>query len=151
MVFELIDETICLDLTGSFNAKVDDQGRLLLPAAFRNAMGGGDKKLKTCFFAMAHPSERKLVCFSTKEFEARLVPKSAEERGVIIANVYKVECQDNKGRFAVNRLANVSDWPKNRREFAFVGAGDRFYICPQEDRKSGESAIISDFLEGPET
>lgn len=113
-------------------------------------MNGGDKKLKISFFTMAHPKDHKLVCFSREEFEKKLVPIPKEQRGAIIANAYRVDCQDNSGRFAVDILSRVSAWPENCREFVFVGAGDRFFICPAEEENAEAVAVIETFLEEPE-
>ena len=126
---------------GTYEPKLDEKGRVILPARFREDMEGG--------VVITRGQERCLYLFPAAEFETmtqelRRAPLSSKQARdwirVMLSGAYK-EVPDKQGRIVVP--LNLRHYAGLNRELAVIGAGSRAeiwdaqaweeYLCIQED------------------
>ncbi len=126
---------------GTYEPRLDDKGRVILPARFRDDMEGG--------IVLTRGQERCLYAFPAEAFEsmtaelqrAPLASKQARDWvRVMLSGAYK-EVPDKQGRIVVP--ANLRTYAGLDRDLAVIGAGSRAeiwnadswrqYLAAQED------------------
>lgn len=111
---------------GTYEPKLDDKGRLILPAKYRDQLADG--------LVITRGQERCLFVFPMEEFirmqeQARQAPLSNRESRnylrVFLSGAADQE-PDRQGRISVP--ANLRDYAGLERELAVIGAGNRVEI-----------------------
>ena len=113
-------------LLGTHSPKLDDKGRVILPAKFREDLGGG--------IVVTRGQERCLYVFSAAEFErvheqmraAPLSSKQARDYIRVFLSGASDEVPDKQGRVTVP--VPLRQYAGLDRELAVVGAGSRAEI-----------------------
>lgn len=135
---------------GSYEPKLDDKGRVILPARFREDLEGG--------VILTRGQERCIYCFPVPEFEAMtqemlrapLASKQARDwTRVMLSSAYK-EVPDKQGRITVP--ANLRQYAGLGKELVVIGVGSRAeiwdaaswneYLTVQEDSYSNTEEEI---------
>lgn len=126
---------------GTYEPRLDEKGRVILPARFRDEMEGG--------IVLTRGQERCLYAFPAQEFESmttdlRRAPLTSKQARdwvrVMLSGAYK-EVPDRQGRIVVP--ADLRAYAGLDRELAVIGAGSRAeiwdasawrdYLSAQED------------------
>lgn len=111
---------------GSYEPKLDDKGRLILPAKFREELAGG--------VVMTRGQERCLYVFSTREFEslhekirqAPVTSKQARDYQRVFLSGANAETPDKQHRVTIP--ANLRSYASLERELTVIGVGSRIEI-----------------------
>ncbi len=126
---------------GTYEPRLDEKGRVILPARFRDDMEGG--------IVLTRGQERCVYAFPANEFESmtqelRRAPLSSKQARdwirVMLSGAYK-EVPDKQGRIVIP--ADLRTYAGLARELAVIGAGSRAeiwnsdswrdYLAVQED------------------
>jgi MraZ protein len=111
---------------GTYAPKLDDKGRVILPAKFREELSTG--------IVMTRGQERCLYVFTTREFDAvhqkiRQAPITSKE-GRDFLRVFlsgaSAETPDKQNRVTIP--ANLRDYAGLDRDLTVIGVGDRVEI-----------------------
>lgn len=116
--------------TGEFEPKLDQKGRLILPARFREELAGG------MFVTRGH--DRCLFVFPRPEFlelyrqikQAPLTSKEARSYQRVLLSGASEEYPDKQGRITVP--ASLRRYANLQRDLAVLGVGDHLEIWPLE-------------------
>lgn len=111
---------------GTFTPKLDDKGRLILPAKFRDELAEG--------LVVTRGQERCLYVFSEHEFakmhdrirEAPINSKQGRDYLRVFLSGAHAEAPDRQGRFTVP--ATLREYANLERELVVIGAGSRAEI-----------------------
>ncbi|OFL64400.1 MULTISPECIES: division/cell wall cluster transcriptional repressor MraZ [unclassified Brevibacterium] len=111
---------------GTHNQRLDDKGRLLLPAKFREELAGG--------LVITRGQERCLTLFSTREFEtvheqlraAPMTSKDARDYLRVFLSGASAEQPDKQGRFTIPQI--LRRYASLDRDVAVIGMGNRAEI-----------------------
>ncbi len=111
---------------GTFNPKLDDKGRVILPAKFRAELSGG--------LVITRGQERCLYVFTAKEFEqmherirsAPLTSKQARDYVRVLLSGAHDEVPDKQHRVTIP--AALREYAGLARELAVIGSGSRAEI-----------------------
>lgn len=115
---------------GTFTPKLDDKGRLILPAKFRDALAEG--------LVITRGQERCLYVFSESEFaqmhdrirEAPITSKQGRDYLRVFLSGAHAETPDKQGRVTVP--AALRQYASLDRDLAVIGAGSRAEIWDAE-------------------
>lgn len=123
---------------GTYRPRLDDKGRLTLPAKYRDELSGG--------LVITKGQDRCLYVFATPEFTrltealrtAPLTAKSVRDYGRVLFASATDEVPDRQGRVTIP--LQLRDYAGLDRECAVVGANTRVEIwdAPTWDRYLGE-------------
>lgn len=111
---------------GTFEPRLDDKGRLILPAKFREKLAAG--------VVLTRGQERCLYAFPTREFEemhdrlrqAPVTSKQARDYLRVFLSGAMDDQPDKQGRITIP--ANLRQYAGLQRELAVIGAGTRIEI-----------------------
>ena len=111
---------------GTYTPKLDDKGRLILPAKFRDELAGG--------LVMTRGQEHCLYVFPMREFEsvheqlrqAPLTSKQARQYLRVFLSGAADERPDKQGRITIP--VNLRQYAGLERELAVIGMGTRLEI-----------------------
>ena len=111
---------------GTYEPRLDEKGRLILPAKFRDELAGG--------VVLTRGQERCLYAFPMREFEdmhdrlrqAPVTSKQARDYLRVFLSGASDEIPDKQGRVTVP--ANLRRYAGLERELAVIGAGSRLEI-----------------------
>ncbi|ROR71848.1 division/cell wall cluster transcriptional repressor MraZ [Bogoriella caseilytica] len=111
---------------GTFEPRLDDKGRLILPAKFREKLAAG--------VVLTRGQERCLYAFPTREFEemhdrlrqAPVTSKQARDYLRVFLSGAMDDQPDKQGRITIP--ANLRQYAGLDRELAVIGAGTRIEI-----------------------
>lgn len=113
-------------LIGTFTPRLDDKGRLILPAKFRDQLAPG--------LVMTRGQENCVFVFPREEFMAvheqlRAAPLTSKQgrdfNRVLLAGAHD-EIPDKQGRVTIPPI--LRDWAHLDRELTVVGAGSRLEV-----------------------
>lgn len=115
---------------GTFTPKLDDKGRLILPAKFRDELADG--------LVVTRGQERCLYVFSEAEFarmhdrvrEAPITSKQGRDFMRVFLSGAHAETPDKQGRVTVP--AGLREYAGLDRDLAVIGAGSRAEIWDAE-------------------
>lgn len=115
---------------GTFTPKLDDKGRLILPAKFRDALADG--------LVVTRGQERCLYVFSEAEFaqmhdrirQAPITSKQGRDYLRVFLSGAHAETPDKQGRVTVP--AALRQYASLDRDLAVIGAGSRAEIWDAE-------------------
>lgn len=115
------EEGVKVMLLGTHSPKLDDKGRVILPAKFREDLGGG--------IVVTRGQERCLYVFSTSEFEAvhdriRQAPlsnKQARDFQRMFLSGASQEMPDTQNRITIP--AHLREWAGLEKELIVTGVG----------------------------
>lgn len=135
---------------GTYEPKLDDKGRVILPAKFREDLEGG--------IILTRGQDRCIYCFPVPVFEdmtqaMRRAPLSSKQARdwtrVMLSSAYK-EVPDKQGRITVP--GNLRQYAGLGKELVVIGVGDRAeiwdaqawneYLSLQEDAYSNTETEI---------
>lgn len=124
---------------GTHTPKLDDKGRLILPAKFRDELSGG--------VVLTRGQEHCVYVFSASEFEqihqsirqAPLTSKQARDFLRMFLSGASDQVPDRQGRISVP--ANLREYAGLDRELAVIGAGNRAEIW---DRKAWDAYLAAE-------
>ena len=104
---------------GTYEPKLDDKGRMFLPARFREDMQGG--------IVLTRGQEHCIYAFPAAEFESMTeeLRRARDWIRVMLSGAYK-EVPDKQGRISVP--ADLRAYAGLDRELAVIGAGSRAEI-----------------------
>lgn len=113
-------------LLGTYTPKLDDKGRLILPAKFREELGGG--------VVLTRGQDRCIYVFSNAEFEelhdrirqAPVTSKQARDYLRLLLSGAHAETPDKQMRVTIP--AQLRKYAGLDRELAVIGAGSRAEI-----------------------
>ncbi|PWD50034.1 cell division/cell wall cluster transcriptional repressor MraZ [Serinibacter arcticus] len=113
-------------LIGTFTPKLDDKGRLILPAKFRDELAPG--------LVMTRGHEKCLFVFPMTEFvelhkslrAAPLTSKQARDFNRVLLSGAHDEIPDKQGRVTVPAI--LREWAALGRDLAVVGTGNKLEI-----------------------
>lgn len=111
---------------GTYEPKLDDKGRLILPAKFREELASG--------VVMTRGQEHCLYVFSTREFEnlhekirqAPVTSKQARDYQRVFLSGANAETPDKQHRVTIP--ANLRNYASLERELTVIGVGSRIEI-----------------------
>ncbi|MGL4340516.1 MAG: division/cell wall cluster transcriptional repressor MraZ [Rhodoglobus sp.] len=129
---------------GTYAPKLDEKGRVILPAKFREELSSG--------MIVTRGQERCLYVFSQREFEniqqkirqASLTSKQNRDFLRLFLSGANQEVPDNQHRVTIP--ANLREYAGLGRELTVIGAGDRAEIWNTEAWNSYYSNAESDFV-----
>lgn len=115
---------------GTFTPRLDEKGRLILPAKFRDELAGG--------LVITRGQERCLYVFSEREFEsmhdrirqAPMTSKHARDYLRVFLSGAHPEHPDKQSRVTIPQ--NLREYAGLDREVAVIGAGSRAEIWDAE-------------------
>ncbi len=130
---------------GTFTPKLDDKGRLILPAKFRDELAEG--------LVVTRGQERCLYVFSEAEFtrmhdrirEAPITSKQGRDYLRVFLSGAHAETPDKQGRLTVP--ATLREYAGLDRDLAVIGAGSRAEIWDAEAWQTYLDAQESAFAE----
>ena len=113
-------------LVGTYTPKLDDKGRLILPARFRDVFDGG--------LVVARTQERALALYTTAGFEALMTPVSSAPNTLkqvrdyqrMLAAGASFEIPDKQGRITIPPMLRT--YAGLDREVVVIGAYNRAEI-----------------------
>lgn len=113
-------------LIGTFTPKLDDKGRLILPAKFREELAPG--------LVMTRGHEKCLFVFPMNEFQtlhaqlrsAPLTSREARDFNRVLLSGAHDEIPDKQGRVTIPPV--LRSWANLSRELAVVGTGNKIEI-----------------------
>ncbi|GAB3756016.1 division/cell wall cluster transcriptional repressor MraZ [Zhihengliuella somnathii] len=126
---------------GTYTPRLDDKGRLILPAKYRDELGNG--------LVLTRGQERCIYVFSQREFErvheqmrqAPLSSRQARDYIRVFLSGASDEVPDKQGRVTIP--SSLRSYAGLDREVTVIGAGTRAEIW--------DSAAWSDYLEEKES
>jgi MraZ protein len=115
---------------GTYAPKLDDKGRIILPAKFRGELSTG--------VVMTRGQEHCIYVFSTREFEelhekirqAPVTSKQARDYLRVFLSGASAETPDSQNRITIP--ANLRSYAGLDRELTVIGAGSRVEIWDSE-------------------
>ncbi|GAB2514019.1 division/cell wall cluster transcriptional repressor MraZ [Paramicrobacterium agarici] len=115
---------------GTYSPKLDDKGRIILPAKFRDELAGG--------VVMTRGQENCIYVFSTREFEemhekirqAPVTSKQARDYLRVFLSGASPETPDKQNRITIPQ--NLRTYAGLDRELTVIGAGSRAEIWDSE-------------------
>ncbi|QPZ39862.1 division/cell wall cluster transcriptional repressor MraZ [Paramicrobacterium chengjingii] len=115
---------------GTYSPKLDDKGRIILPAKFRDELAGG--------VVMTRGQENCIYVFSTREFEdmhekirqAPVTSKQARDYLRVFLSGASPETPDKQNRITIPH--NLRSYAGLDRELTVIGAGSRAEIWDSE-------------------
>ncbi|MCW4459397.1 division/cell wall cluster transcriptional repressor MraZ [Microbacterium sp. MPKO10] len=115
---------------GTYSPKLDDKGRIILPAKFRDELAGG--------VVMTRGQENCIYVFSTREFEdmhekirqAPVTSKQARDYLRVFLSGASPETPDKQNRITIPQ--NLRSYAGLDRELTVIGAGSRAEIWDSE-------------------
>lgn len=133
---------------GTYEPRLDDKGRLILPARFRDDMAGG--------LVVTKGQERCLYAFPRAEFErvhdqlreAPLASKVARDYIRVFLSGASDEVPDRQGRVTIP--ARLRQYAGLDRDLAVIGSGARIEIwdlAVWEDYLAGQEQAYADLTE----
>lgn len=133
---------------GTYTPKLDDKGRVILPAKFRSELEGG--------VVVARGQERCLYVFSTREFEelhekirqAPVTSKQARDYLRLFLSGANSEVPDNQNRVTIP--AQLREYAGLSRELTVIGVGNRAEIWDTEAWESYYAEQESNFSDTTE-
>ncbi|TNU77255.1 division/cell wall cluster transcriptional repressor MraZ [Miniimonas arenae] len=113
-------------LIGTFTPRLDEKGRLILPAKFREELAGG--------LVMTRGHEKCLFVFPMAEFvtlhntlrAAPLTSREARDFNRVLLSGAHDEIPDKQGRVTIP--ATLRQWAGLERELAVVGTGNKLEV-----------------------
>ena len=125
---------------GTHTPRLDDKGRLFLPAKFRDRLAGG--------LVVTRGQERCLYVFPMDEFlrvaesmrQAPMTSKAARDYARVFLSGASDEIPDKQGRVTIP--ANLRDYAGLNRDCTVIGAGSRVEVW--------DSTAWDSYLEGTE-
>lgn len=113
-------------LIGTFTPKLDDKGRLILPAKFRDDLASG--------IVMTRGHEKCLFVFPMEEFkalhgklkDAPLTSRQARDFNRVLLSGAHDEIPDKQGRVTIPAILRT--WASLGRDLAVVGTGNKVEI-----------------------
>ena len=111
---------------GTHTPKLDDKGRLILPAKFRDELAGG--------LVMTRGHEKCLFVFPMQEFatlhetlrSAPLTSRQARDFNRVLLSGAHDEIPDKQGRVTIPAV--LREWATLERDLAVVGTGNKLEI-----------------------
>lgn len=137
-----------MGLTGSYTHRLDAKGRVVLPAKFRDELGGS--------VIAAIGIERCVTLYSPDRWEALLeklqqLPsgngKARDLRRIILASAHELEI-DGMGRILMPGVLRT--YGSISQEVMINGNGDRIEIWDQDSWDRYQSAVLEDFRDTAE-
>ncbi len=115
---------------GTYSPKLDEKGRLILPAKFREELAGG--------LVLTRGQDRCIYVFSSAEFEgfhaqirqAPVTSKQARDYLRLLLSAAHAEIPDKQGRITIP--VQLRQYAGLDRELAVIGAGTRAEIWDAE-------------------
>jgi len=115
---------------GTYAPKLDEKGRIILPAKFRDELSNG--------VVMTRGQERCIYVFGTREFEemhekirqAPITSKQGRDYLRVLLSGASAETPDKQNRVTIP--ANLRDYAGLDRELTVIGAGSRVEIWDSE-------------------
>ncbi|WP_454295980.1 division/cell wall cluster transcriptional repressor MraZ [Salana multivorans] len=132
-------------LIGTFTPKLDEKGRLILPAKFREELASGlvmTRGHEKCLFVFP------MADFMTLQSQLRAAPltsKQARDFNRVLLSGAHDEIPDKQGRVTIPPILRT--WASLGRELAVVGTGNKVEIWDAkawEDYLEGASAAFDD-------
>ncbi|WP_454300679.1 division/cell wall cluster transcriptional repressor MraZ [Salana multivorans] len=132
-------------LIGTFTPKLDEKGRLILPAKFREELASGlvmTRGHEKCLFVFP------IADFMTLQSQLRAAPltsKQARDFNRVLLSGAHDEIPDKQGRVTIPPILRT--WASLGRELAVVGTGNKVEIWDAkawEDYLEGASAAFDD-------
>ena len=128
---------------GTYAPKLDEKGRVILPAKFRDELSSG--------MVVTRGQERCLYVFSQREFEniqqkvrqASLTSKQTRDFLRLFLSGANQEVPDSQNRVTIP--ANLREYAGLGRELTVIGAGDRAEIWNTEAWNTYYESAESDF------
>lgn len=139
---------------GTYTPKLDDKGRLILPAKFREALAGG--------LVVTRTQERALAVYTKEAFEELMVPVSSAPTTVkqvrdyqrMLAAGASFEVPDKQGRVTIPPI--LRKYAGLDRDVVVIGAGTRAEIWDEETwakyseaSEAGFSELDEEFMPNP--
>jgi MraZ protein len=129
---------------GTYSPKLDDKGRIILPAKFREELASG--------VVVTRGQERCLYVFSQREFEslhdkirqAPVTSKQARDFLRLFLSGANQETPDKQHRMTLP--ASLREYAGLGRELTVIGAGNRAEIWDSEAWNEYYAAAESDFV-----
>ncbi len=129
---------------GTYSPKLDDKGRIILPAKFREELASG--------VVVTRGQERCLYVFSQREFEslhdkirqAPVTSKQARDFLRLFLSGANQETPDKQHRMTIP--ASLRDYAGLNRELTVIGAGNRAEIWDSEAWNEYYTNAESDFV-----
>ncbi|MBC7591482.1 MAG: division/cell wall cluster transcriptional repressor MraZ [Salinibacterium sp.] len=129
---------------GTYAPKLDEKGRVVLPAKFRDELSSG--------MVVTRGQERCLYVFSQREFEniqdkvrqASLTSKQNRDFLRLFLSGANQEVPDSQNRVTIP--ANLRDYAGLGRELTVIGAGDRAEIWNTDAWNAYYESAESDFV-----
>lgn len=129
---------------GTYSPKLDDKGRIILPAKFREELASG--------VVVTRGQERCLYVFSQREFEslhdkirqAPVTSKQARDFLRLFLSGANQETPDKQHRMTIP--ASLRDYAGLDRELTVIGAGNRAEIWNSEAWNEYYTNAESDFI-----
>jgi len=121
---------VCTVFLGTYIPKLDDKGRIILPAKFRDELSSG--------VVMTRGQEHCIYVFSTREFEqlhekirqAPVTSKQARDYLRVFLSGASAENPDNQHRVTIP--APLRNYARLERDLVVIGAGSRAEIWDAE-------------------
>jgi MraZ protein len=117
---------LALPFLGTYTPKLDDKGRLILPAKFRSALAGGlvmTKGQEHCLFVMSFDEFRRM---HDQLRQAPVTHKQSRDYLRVFLSGATDELPDKQGRISVPPL--LRSYAGLDRDVAVIGAGSRIEI-----------------------
>lgn len=129
---------------GTYAPKLDDKGRVILPAKFRDELSGG--------LVVTRGQERCLYVFSQREFEgihdkirqASITSKQNRDFLRLFLSGASQEMPDGQNRVTIP--ANLREFAGLERDLTVIGAGNRAEIWDTEAWNNYYESAESDFV-----
>jgi MraZ protein len=133
----------CTVFLGTYAPKLDEKGRVILPARFRDELAGG--------MVVTRGQERCLYVFSQREFEsihekmrqAPVTSKQTRDFMRLFLSGANQETPDKQNRVTIP--ANLREYAALDRELTVIGAGNRAEIWDTEAWNTYYANTESDF------
>jgi len=131
-------------LLGTYLPKLDDKGRLILPAKFHEEFAGG--------LVMTRGQERCLYVFAEREFETfsgslRQAPVSSKQARDYIRLLLSGANQDRPdAQHRVTIPAALRDYAGLERDLTVIGAGNRAEIWATEAWNAYYDSVETDYV-----
>lgn len=135
-------------MLGTYSPRLDDKGRVILPARFREELAGGvilTRGLERCVFVF---SAREFDGIQEKIRQAPLTNKQARDFMRLFLSGASDEVPDKQGRVTVPPV--LRSYAGLDRDLAFIGTGNRAEIWDAKAWESYLSANEEPFAETAE-
>ncbi|PZE29997.1 MULTISPECIES: division/cell wall cluster transcriptional repressor MraZ [unclassified Curtobacterium] len=135
-------------LLGTYAPKLDEKGRVILPAKFRDELSDG--------IVMTRGQERCVVVFSQQEFaalhdrirQAPMTNKRTRDYMRLFLSGASAEQPDKQNRVTIPQ--NLREYAGLERDLTVIGAGDRAEIWSTPAWEAYYAASEADFAENDE-